>query len=105
RQVNEELTQAMPSNAGAWTRLGRCCLELGQLDEATAALDAALALNAQNTIASSLQQEVARRRAKLSAAMAPPKRSRDSAVKTRGTSVAMTSGFGRPEFASLAQLS
>ena len=56
RQVNEELTKAAPANAAAWTRLGRCCLELGQLDEATAALDAALSLNPQNTIASSMQQ-------------------------------------------------
>jgi tetratricopeptide (TPR) repeat protein len=101
RQVNEELTREAPGNAGAWTRLGRCCLELGQLDEATAALDAALRLNSQNTIASSLQQEVSRRRAKLSAAVPPVKRARASASK-RETPV--VGGFGRPEFATLGQL-
>jgi tetratricopeptide (TPR) repeat protein len=104
RQVNEELTKVMPSNAAAWTRLGRCCLELGQLDEATAALDAALELNPQNTIASSLQQEVGRRRAKLSAAIPPPRKSRAGAATTRGTAVAVTGGFGRTEFATLGQL-
>ena len=104
RQVNEELTKVMPANAGAWTRLGRCCLELGQLDEATAALEAALELNPQNTIASSLQQEVARRRAKLSAAIPTPKRSRAGAVNTRGKAPVVTGGFGWPEFASLGQL-
>ena len=105
RQVNEELTKAAPANAGAWTRLGRCCLELGQLDEATAALEAALQLNAQNTIASSLQQEVARRRAKLSAAIPPVKKPRASAATGRGKAQAsLVGGFGRPEFATLAQL-
>jgi Flp pilus assembly protein TadD len=37
RGVNEELTRLAPANQGAWTRLARCCMELGQLDEATAA--------------------------------------------------------------------
>jgi hypothetical protein len=105
RQVNEALTKAAPANAGAWTRLGRCCLELGQLDEATAALEAALELNPQNTIASSLQQEVARRRARLSAAIPPPKRSRAPSVKGRPRGAApVVGGFGRPEFAALGQL-
>ena len=105
RQVNEELTKAAPANAAAWTRLGRCCLELGQLDEATAALESALSLNPQNTIASSLQQEVARRRAKLSAAIPPPKKTRATASKARGAGKAVVGGFGRPEFATLGQLS
>jgi hypothetical protein len=109
RQVNEELTKAAPANAGAWTRLGRCCLELGQLDEATAALDAALQLNPQNTIASSLLQEVARRRAKLSAAIPPVRKSRAHARAPRfggqaGARAPITGGFGRPEFATLGQL-
>jgi hypothetical protein len=30
RSVNEQLTSLSPSNQGAWTRLARCCLELGQ---------------------------------------------------------------------------
>lgn len=105
RQVNEELTRASPTNAGAWTRLGRCCLELGQLDEATAALDAALELNPQNTIASSLQQEVARRRAKLTAAVPPVRKSRAGSAASRAKANApVTGGFGRPEFATLGQL-
>ena len=102
RDVNEELTRSAPENAAAWTRLGRCCLELGQLDEATAALDAALHLNSQNTIASSLQQEVSRRRAKLSAAIPPVKKPRASASSKREAPV--VGGFGRPEFATLGQL-
>ena len=40
RSVNEQITPLSPANQGAWTRLARCCLELGQLDDATAALDA-----------------------------------------------------------------
>ncbi|HMC75897.1 MAG TPA: tetratricopeptide repeat protein [Vicinamibacterales bacterium] len=108
RQVNEELTKAAPANAAAWTRLGRCCLELGQLDEATAALDQALELNPQNTIASSLLQEVGRRRAKLSAAIPPVKKPRatKAAAKTRTGKAdkPLVGGFGRPEFATLGQL-
>lgn len=110
RQVNEELTRVSPTNAAAWTRLGRCCLELGQLDEATAALEAALELNPQNTIASSLQQEVARRRAKLTAAVPPVRKSRAHLRASRvgrqaGRGAPVTGGFGRPEFATLGQLS
>jgi hypothetical protein len=107
RQVNEELTKAAPANPGAWTRLGRCCLELGQLDEATTALEAALRLNPQNTIASSLQQEVTRRRALLSAAIPPPKKRSRAAPPSasRGKAGLAVGGFGRPEFASLGQLS
>ena len=62
RDANEELTRVAPDNVGAWTRLARCCLELGQLEQATAALDSALQLNPQNTIARSLSVEVERRR-------------------------------------------
>jgi hypothetical protein len=108
REVNEELTKAAPANAGAWTRLGRCCLELGQLDEATAALEAALQLNSQNTIASSLHQEVERRRAKLNAAMPPVKKPRANAARSKTArakaDAPVVGGFGRPEFASLGQL-
>jgi tetratricopeptide (TPR) repeat protein len=105
RQVNEELTKAAPANAGAWTRLARCCLELGQLDDASAALEAALQLNSQNTIASSLHQEVERRRAKLSAAIPPVKKPRTNAAKAKKRAdTPVVGGFGRPEFASLGQL-
>ena len=60
--TNLELARVAPANEGAWTRLSRCYLEGGQLDQATAALDAVLQLNPQNTIARSLQVEVTRRR-------------------------------------------
>jgi len=62
-EVNRELTVMVPGNQGAWTRLGRCCLEMKQFDEAAAALGRALELNPTNNIAKSLQQEVLRRRA------------------------------------------
>ena len=62
-QINRELAEAAPANQGAWTRLGRCCLELQQYDEATAALARALELNPSNNIAKSLHQEVLRRQA------------------------------------------
>jgi tetratricopeptide (TPR) repeat protein len=101
RHINEELTKAVPGNPAAWTRLGRCCLELGQLDDATAALESALGLNPQNTIASSLLQEVSRRRATLSTAIPPVKKSRASASRREPPIVG---GFGRPEFATLSQL-
>ncbi|MEO6238487.1 MAG: tetratricopeptide repeat protein [Vicinamibacterales bacterium] len=102
RDANEELTRVAPGNAAAWTRLGRCCLELGQLDEATSALETALQLNPQNTIASSLQQEVSRRRARLSTIVPAIKKARAKASGKRDTPV--VGGFGRPEFATLSQL-
>jgi tetratricopeptide (TPR) repeat protein len=62
-EVNRELARLAPANQGAWTRLGRCCLELQQFDDAAAALACALELNPSNNIAKSLHQEVLRRRA------------------------------------------
>lgn len=102
--TNLELTRLAPTNEGAWTRLSRCYLEGGQLDHATAALDAVLQLNPQNTIAQSLHVEVARRRM---AATAPPR-----AVRTRAPRAARVErskgsapgGFGRAEFVALGQL-
>ena len=61
RAVNEELTRLAPDNEGAWTRLARCCLEAGQLSDASGALESALQLNPQNNLARSLLQEVIRR--------------------------------------------
>ena len=61
RAVNEELTRLAPDNEGAWTRLARCCLEAGQLADASSALESALQLNPQNNLARSLLQEVIRR--------------------------------------------
>ena len=84
RDANEELTRLVPDNAGAWTRLARCCLELGQLEQATAALDSALRLNPQNTIARSLMAEVDRRRNPLPATQPRARRApaRDAETRT-----------------------
>jgi hypothetical protein len=117
RSVNEQLATLSPSNQGAWTRLARCCLELGQLDDATAALDRALQLNPQNTIARNLHLEVSRRRAGPVAAV-PPRRRVSSTSRTSGTegaaprrsgrataSTLALGGVGRAEFTALGHLS
>lgn len=115
RGVNEELTRLAPANQGAWTRLARCCLELNLLDEATAALDAALQLNPQNTIARNLQIDVSKRRAGASVAAPVARRvARTSAgarsartsgsLRTGRTAAAVLPGIGRAEFTALAHL-
>jgi tetratricopeptide (TPR) repeat protein len=117
RTVNERLTTLSPSNQGAWTRLARCCLELGQLDDATAALDRALQLNPQNTIARNLHLEVSRRRAGPVVAVAPRRRAsstsraagHESAAPRRssrsGAATLALGGVGRAEFTALGHLS
>jgi hypothetical protein len=117
RSVNEEITTLSPSNQGAWTRLARCCLELGQLDDATAALDRALQLNPQNTIARNLHIEVSRRRAGPVAAAAPRRRvsstSRSAGAESAsarrssrsGAATLSLGGVGRAEFTALGHLS
>jgi hypothetical protein len=109
KRANEELAQRAPTNQGAWTRLARCCMELGQLDEATAAIDAVLQLNPQNTIARNLKGEVMRRRAPaaVSESRRPKTAARARSSKTRQSSGERlpTGGFGRAEFAGLAHLS
>jgi hypothetical protein len=60
--ANLELARLAPDNEGAWTRLSRCYMEGGQLDEATGALDSVLAVNPRNSIALSLKIEITRRR-------------------------------------------
>ena len=115
RGVNEELTRLAPANQGAWTRLARCCLELGLLDEATAALDAALQLNPQNTIARNLQIDVSKRRAgpeitpvrkrATTRAAAGPRTTRSSpASRSSRAGTAALPGVGRAEFTALAHL-
>ena len=116
RTVNQQLTSLSPANQGAWTRLARCCLELGQLDAATEALDRALQLNPQNTIARNLHIEVSKRRAGPVAAVTPRKRTA-SAARSAGGDVTTTrrssragagtlelGGLGRAEFAALGHL-
>src|SRR5262245_59665076 len=103
-RVNKELTEIVPTNLGAWTRLARCCVEMGRLEEATAAIDAALQLDPQNTIARNLQGDVTRRR---SPVIVPPRRrvTSSSPSAPRATKRApVSSGFGRPEFTALAHL-
>jgi len=104
KRVNEELTRLAPSNQGGWTRLARCYLEVGQLDEATAALESALQLNAQNTIARSLQLEVTKRRTAITVRPAPTPKRRGASSRTEGSAPATGHGFGRAEFAALGQL-
>ena len=112
RQLNERLTELAPANEGAWTRLARCCLEMGQLDEATAALDAALLINPQNVIARSLHGEVSRRRSgPAPKAPARTRRStRDSGTgaaekpRARRSNTVALAGLGRAEFTALGEL-
>jgi hypothetical protein len=105
--TNLELARIAPTNEGAWTRLSRCYLEGGQLDEATMALDTVLQLNPQNTIARSLQTEVTKRRM---AAAGPVRTRAPRAVAEkapRGRAVpkgVAVAGVGRTEFVTLGQL-
>jgi hypothetical protein len=106
RQTNEELTQLAPTNQGAWTRLARCCIELGRLDDANAALERVLELNPQNTIARSLLQESIRREVRLAPPEPEPGRTRASKTKSgkAKTGRGARAGFGRAQFAALGQL-
>jgi len=108
RDANEELTRLVPGNAGAWTRLARCCLELGQLEQATAALDAALQLNPQNTIARNLQAEVERRRQPVPLSKPRPVRRPPAQPATRATRTRSTGSpvlpFDRGVFTTLGHL-
>ena len=63
--ANLELARLAPDNEGAWTRLSRCYMEGGLLDEATGALDSVLAVNPRNSIAHSLKIEINKRRTSL----------------------------------------
>jgi tetratricopeptide (TPR) repeat protein len=101
-ETNLELTKAAPANEGAWTRLARCYIEASLLDEATAALDAALQMNPQNTIARNLQADVTRRRVVATTPIVPP-RARAARTTRRDTALP-AAGFGRAEFAALGQL-
>lgn len=118
RRVNEEITRLAPTNQAAWTRLARCCLEAGQLDAAAAALDAALSVNPQNTIARNLHLEIAKRRAGPSDLPAARPRARSGTrtsraagtarraapARGRASEVAPAAGIGRAEFIALGHL-
>jgi hypothetical protein len=80
--TNLELTRLAPANEGAWTRLSRCYLENGQLDEATGALDSVLLINPSNSIARSLKVEVSKRRIALTALDEPVVKTPARAKKT-----------------------
>jgi hypothetical protein len=105
--TNLELSKLAPANEGALTRLSRCYLEGGQLDEASATLDAALQLNPQNTIARSLQTEVTRRRVAATPVIKQPRVSaaRGPRATTRAPrSGAHLPGIARAEFMALGTL-
>ena len=62
-RVNTGILELAPTNAPAWTRLGRCYLEQREFDEAVAALRSALALNPTSGVATNLLNEVRKQRA------------------------------------------
>jgi hypothetical protein len=86
--VNSEIVRLDPKRASAWTRLGRCQLELRRFDEAIEALRSALAINSSDAIATRLLGEVRKQRA-----LTPTARERT------------TTGFSTREFALLESLS
>jgi len=89
--ANLELARLAPDNEGAWTRLSRCYMEGGQLDEATGALDSVLAVNPRNSIALSLKIEITRRRNSLLPVVPKVKTPRARAKRVRAdTSAAAT---------------
>lgn len=102
KQVNEELAALAPQNQGAWTRLARCNIELGLLDDANAALERVLQINPQNMIARSLLQEAIRREVRL-APEPEPTRGRGGRAK-KAKSPGVRGGFGRAQFTALQQL-
>ena len=113
--TNLELAKIAPTNEGALTRLSRCYMEGGQLDEATATLDAAIQLNPQNTIARSLQVEVTKRRVASTPVIKTPRTRAPSGARPAGSSGpsvrprtsragGQVAGVGRAEFAALGQL-
>jgi tetratricopeptide (TPR) repeat protein len=102
--TNLELTRVAPTNEGAWTRLSRCYMEGGQLDQATAALDSVLQLNPQNSIARSLQIEVTRRRVAATAPVRTPRARAPRAPREEKSKRTSLGGFGRAEFVALGQL-
>jgi len=103
RQVNEELTTLAPENQGAWTRLARCNIELGLLDDANAALERVLLINPQNMIARSLLQEAIRREVRLTPEP-EPKRTRGTRARKAPSGGGLRGGFGRAQLAALQQL-
>ena len=106
KHTNEELARIAPANQGAWTRLARCCIELGLLDDANAALETVLNLNPQNMIARSLLQESIRREVRAAPVdeQAPRSRARSGKGKRAAAAPSSRGGFGRAQFAALGQL-
>ena len=106
RQTNQELTRSRPTTRARWTRLARCCIELGLLDDANAALETVLTLNPQNMIARSLLQESIRREVLASPIGRASRQIPREIVQSRRRGAAGTgrTGFGRAQFAALGQL-
>ena len=61
--LNLGIARVDAANQGAWTRLARCYLEQRRFADAAGALATVLELDASNTIAKSLLNEVTKRRA------------------------------------------
>ena len=104
KQTNEELARLAPTNQGAWTRLARCCIELGLLDDANAALEQVLTINPQNMIARSLLQESIRREVRAAPVEPPPRTRAKGSGKAARASGSVKGAFSRPQFAALGQL-
>ena len=86
--ANLELARLAPDNEGAWTRLSRCYMEGGLLDEATGALESVLAVNPRNSIAHSLKIEITKRRVSLLPVEVKVKAPRTLAAKTKKSKAA-----------------
>ncbi|HEX2453677.1 MAG TPA: tetratricopeptide repeat protein [Vicinamibacterales bacterium] len=102
--TNLQLAGLAPDNEGAWTRLARCYLESGRLDDATSATESALRLNPQNTIARSLQLEATKRRERAAAPAVSVRSAARPRTKKHQPAASGPNAFGRPEFAALGQL-
>jgi len=87
-RVNAAIVEQAPDDAAAWTRLGRCHLEQRNFDDAVSALRTALARNPSSNVATSLLNEVRKRR-----------------VLSPTAAERATTGFSAREFALLGTLS
>ena len=114
--LNHRLVAANPADAGSRTRLARCYLQAGRLDEAEAEYREALRLNPRNLIATGGLETVARQRhqgevaAQVLRVARPTRVRRDGAARPRASSLSTSSepvpqtftGFGPGDFAELA---
>jgi tetratricopeptide (TPR) repeat protein len=114
--LNRRLVAANPADAGSRTRLARCYLQAGRLDEAEAEYREVLRLNPRNLIATGGLETLERQRhqgevaAEEARAARPTRARRDGAARPRASSLSTSAepvpqtftGFGRGDFAELA---